>query len=155
MRFPYSFTRYKGTVPAGGVVLGADTAPTTEQPSKQDHLISHVISNVNGWPTHRIAGVCRYVGGGNVTGVPVQMYMWEDTTEYWYKLGESVTMTPNGTVMFFDTVGPLEYYGTLQDLEYVRPGTAHILVIATDSGASNGTYTFAFCPDLTTESGTT
>lgn len=149
MYFPYSFTRYVGTVPAGGTALGADVAPTTTPPANNDNLITHFTANVNGWPAHRLVGVLQYIGGNNPVDVPVQLYLWVDNLGQWFKYGSSITMHSNGQAAYFASLAALEYVGPSQTFEYPRPGSAEFLAIPTNSGAVNGQYNFSFCPDIT------
>ena len=151
MRFPVSFTRYKGTVPADGIALGADSAPTNVQPGRADNGFSHLPSNVSGWPAQRIAMVCKYTGAGSPIALPVQVYFWEALTERWYAFGSSVNITPNGALVFFDTVCAMEYIGPQQAQDMPRPGGEDLLFVVTDPGAApDGAYMFALCADLST-----
>lgn len=155
MRFPFMFTRYKGTIPANGKGIGSDAVPTTSPPTGQDNVLSHLTANVNGWPTQRIAMVCKYTGAGTPSFIAVQAYFWETRTERWYAFGVPVNVMPNGSIAFFDTIGPIEYIGPAQGADMVRPGNEILMFVATDTGGlnPNGQFDFAAAPDLTGSGG--
>jgi hypothetical protein len=148
MKFPASFIRYVGTVPEGGTALGADTLPAARPNATMDNLLASRFQNINGWPCHRIAVV--YTGPEGAPDLTASMYFYEDTTEAWYQIGASQSMTP-GTVTFFDVVAILEMANTEQNLQNATPGSISQLLIVQASGSVAGEYQFAMAPDLTTQ----
>ncbi len=149
MKFPASFTRYVGTVPEGGVALGADTLPTGRPLATMDNLLASRFQNINGWPCHRVA--VTYVGPAGAPTLSASMYFYEDTTETWYLIGAPVTLT-SGTVAFFDVIAILEMANTEASLANATPGSISQLLIVSASGTIvDGAYLFAMAPDLTTQ----
>lgn len=149
MRFPKVFYRYKGTAPTGGITLGTDAAPTTTPPVGQDNIFTHRTHNVNGWPCHRIAMVCSYVGAGTApTTLPVTMYLWEDSTQAWHKIAAVKNLTL-GQIAFFDTIGALDMSGISAEWANQMPGGEQIYVKVDDNSGADGQYIFALVADLT------
>ena len=151
MKFPTSFVRWVGTVPAGGIALGGDsTLPTGPAAITADNVLFSKFNNVNGWPTHRIA--VTYKGPTSAPSVVGRMYFYESTTGSWYKIGADVTLAP-GTVSFFDVVAILEMPNTQANLAQATPGSiAQFLQVDLPAGSpAAGAYTFAMAPDLTTQ----
>lgn len=166
MRFPLTFKRKK---PAGSglAALGADTAPpNTPYPQDQKPipndpgggaaLLATRMISVSGWPPHRIAVICRYIGAaGTPKPINVQAYFFEDQTMGWFPLAAAVkSLQPNGAPVFFDTIVPVEYANVQANQDNPNPGNINILIVASDPGgmdaADNGTYVFAVTVDQTT-----
>lgn len=150
MKFPASFTRYVGTVPAGKVALGGDSLPTGRAPANQDNAYFGRFNNVNGWPVHRLA--VTYTGPSGAPTLTASMYFFEDTTQTWYQIGASGTLT-SGQVTFFDVICIMEMPNTVADLANATPGSiAQILIVEAPGGSpASGAYTFCIGPDLTTQ----
>ncbi|GAC1475526.1 MAG: hypothetical protein PVSMB8_00040 [Vulcanimicrobiaceae bacterium] len=159
MRFPTMFRRWKGAGNPGLTVLGADVVPVDASsvqipPNEQklDNVMSSRFVSINGWPTHRIALVYKYIGGGGAIALPTTMWFWEEQTRRWYQIGASQNVTVD-RVFFFDVVALLDRSkagpdaSSLESLE----GSISQLVLATDPGAApDGEHQFAVAPDLTT-----
>ena len=151
MRFPRSFTRYVGAVPAGGVALGGDSSlPAGRASAAKDNVLFSRFQNVNGWPCHRIA--CTYRGPGGAPSAVARVFFYEDSTAAWYQVGADVTMPP-GKVSFFDCIAILEMANTSQNLQDATPGSSALLLqVDLPTGTPpNGAYVFALAPDLTTQ----
>jgi hypothetical protein len=150
MKFPATFTRYVGTVPAGKIALGADTLPTGRPEATMDNLLASRFNNVNGWPAHRIAVV--YNGPESAPALTATMYFYEDSTSAWYQIGAAGTLT-SGEVTFFDVIAIMEMPNVSADLANATPGSiAQILIVEAPGGTPpNGAYQFAMATDLTTQ----
>ena len=150
MKFPRTFTRYVGTLPADGIAIGSDTTPTGPLTSQPDNVLFSRFSNINGWPVHRIAVV--YSGPAGAPSVVARGLMYEDSTGAWYQIGADVTMQP-GRVSFFDIVALLEMPNVQANLDQATSGSVSFFlqVDAPVGGSSNGAYMFAMGPDLTTQ----
>lgn len=163
MRFPTVFTRYKGTAPAGGKALGADTLPIDSGSSPipanaaLDNVLYSRFSSINGWPLTRVALAAKYTGGGSPAALPVTLYFYEAALDLWVKLdGASSTVTPGtpaapAAVTFFDVVALLDLPKATQDMYEMSSGSLSALLIVGDpgAGAPDGRYDFALAPDLT------
>lgn len=148
MRFPKSFSRFKGTVPAGAIALGGDGAAPTAPPGSYDNVMVSRFSNTNGWPCHRVAVVYKAPSG--VLALSATMWFWEDNLQAWFQIGDPQNLTP-GKVAFFDVVALLDVPHVAADMNSVTAGSiAQALVVADSGGAPNGEHKFAVGPDLTT-----
>jgi hypothetical protein len=150
MKFPASFTRYVGTVPAGKTALGADTLPTARPAATMDNLLASKFNNINGWPAHRVAVV--YNGPAGAPNLTATMYFYEDATAAWYQIGAAGTLV-SGQVTFFDVIAIMEMPNTSADLANATPGSiAQVLIVAAPGGSPpSGPYEFAMATDLTTQ----
>jgi hypothetical protein len=155
MRFPKFFTRQKGgasTDPA----LGSDAAPTNIPPSEaaSSNLLTCKIRDINGWPVQRIA-VCWTSTAGALVALNGDLYFWEDSLQYWFKVNDvALSLKPN-QLFFFDTVTIGEPTPTTKSLTSpgspAQAGSMEVMLVVTDPGAAvNGVYQVAFGPDLTT-----
>ena len=150
MKFPQSFVRYVGTVPAGASALGSDTTPAAKAPAGEDNVLVSRFSNINGWPIQRIA--VTYKGPTGAPSVTARMFFYEDGTQAWYKVGADVVMAP-GTVSFFDVVALLELPNTRANMAQSSSGSvSQFLQVDLPTGSpAAGPYTFAMGPDLTSQ----
>lgn len=148
MKFPSAFTRYLGTIPAGGKQLGTDALPSGRPVSNQDNLLISRFSNVNGWPVQRVA--VTYSGPSGASNLTARMYFYEDSTGSWYQIGAQQTIV-SGTVSFFDCVAILEMPNTLAKLQDATSGSLAQVLIVDAVGVVAGAYQFAMAPDLTSQ----
>lgn len=150
MRFPAMFKRFK---PASGteVALGSDVPPTLPPSSQPDNLLACRFSNVNGWPVHRIAVICKYVGTGSPSPLTGDMYLFETQTQSWHRINKDTVDIVPGVVTFFDVVALLDMPNTLASLDAALAGSiSSVLVVADPNNTANGEYDIAMGPDLTT-----
>ena len=145
MRFPVTFNRYISTIPAGGIALGGDSSLPAGAPNvSQDNVLSSRFANINGWPCHRIA--VSYKGPSSAKNLPARMFIYEESTCGWYKVGSDVTLKPD-TIQFFDVLALLDFHAPNGE-----PAGSIQAFLQIDAAGSDptGTYTFAMAPDLTT-----
>lgn len=154
MRFPTSFSRWKGAVPAGGVALGGDSVPNGAQgadgtppaPSQSNVLFAR-FANSAGWPIHRIALAYNYRGAGAAIDLPASVYLWDENARRWF-LVSAVTLK-EGQIVFSDSVALID--APMQAANQTTPsaGSLSALVIVTDPGAApNGEHRILLGCDL-------
>ena len=150
MRLPMKFSRWKGTVPTGGVALGADsvpnTGPTKPTPASQDNLLMCSFASLSGWPMHRIA--VAYKGPAAAIALSANIALWDEQTQHWYLVGAAQNITPD-RLTFFDVVALLAPPQT-QAQNGATNGSCEAMLIVSDGATPNGEYVFAMGPDLTT-----
>lgn len=167
MRFPTTWTRYKGTVPAGGIVLGTDAFPTNSDNTyrkpnaKDDNTLASRIVSINGWPLSRIAVACIQSAASGAVALPISAYVWEDTLGFWIQLaGSTTTITPGisttgsgvaAVPVFFDVMSLIDFPHVGKDLNAVNPGSVDILFLVGDNSAPSGSYIFVAGGELTTK----
>jgi hypothetical protein len=138
MRFPKTFLRYLGSVPAGSIALGADGAPSGVETNADNFYdtAQRIDRTIN-----RLAIGYAYAGAGPAVAITCDVYQYASDSGLWYRL----TPTP-----FTLTEGALSYVGIVggqppqvgQDASlafYIRPYTA--------VSAPNGAYTFQVTGD--------
>lgn len=181
MRFPLTFTRSKPAAAGVSAALGSDSAPpsaafpTSTKPNANQKvdggscLLATRMKGNDGWPPHRIAVVCRYIGAAAPPNpINVQAFFYEESTGQWYTAAAAVSLQPAssadaqadtsgaaGGVAFFDCIVPVDYANVVaSNMQSPNPGNGEFLIVATDPGggapASNGTYVFAASVDQTT-----
>lgn len=153
MRFTKKFSRRVGA-DGSEPVLGSDEVPKT-QPSTRDAEYSQVFMNIQGWPAHRLAVACKFEGEGSAPPVEADLYVWEDTTEAWYRIPQpaKVLLTP-GEISFFDVVGLVNppHVGGRDDLGASAGHLQAFLLVRSPEKSDpklKGRYTFAMASDLT------
>ena len=152
MRFPVHFTR---TVTGGGALLPAQSAPTAApNTATMPNLLTALQATKNGWPVQRIAVTYKYTGGGGAVNLSADLYMYEDTTQAWYKMNSAgvITLKP-GCVTYVDAITLCESAQTNNDVfgnGSSTPGGLECVVVVIDPGGlANGTYDFCIGPDST------
>ena len=139
MQFPKTFKRYIGAGLAP--LLGSDVDPTTlSAPAQKAYMgnanvLTSRMTNINGFPAQRILVGVNYEGAGAPAPIPLSVFLWDDTTERWYKIFHAVAPTiPVNHVLFVDTCSLLDFM-TTSAMEVA-------LVASAPAGAPDGTYTF-------------
>ena len=158
MRFPVLFKRFKGVVPAGQFVLGADVDPPVSipgtpsldgiTPGTNQNLLAMRFSNINGYPVHRVA-VLWHGPPGSVDGqVKATMYFFEDVSQRWWRIGAADKLLQQDAAVFFDNIGLPDLPNTRADLiELV--GSNQMLLVVKDQAAVVGEHDFLLAGDIT------
>lgn len=138
MRFQKFFSRWKGAVAAGMIVIGTDVAPTVELPGVQDRLVSSPVFSSAGAPAKAIAIALKApAGAGPIT---CTLYVFERETNTWHVVGAGAAVTP-GTLAYFDVPAPLERLVAAQARS--AGGIDAILQVDDPGGLPDGEYRFA------------
>lgn len=141
MNFATSFLRYKGTVPSGGVALGADVAPTARPGPAIDNLATARFATTAGDSVAAV--VVTWTGPANAAALLGTLYVWEEVSNTWHRVGEQTPMSANSMTRF---VVP-----SLVDRPVSVPGKSTssggleaVLLVEVPPGvtAPNGTYNF-------------
>lgn len=151
MKFPMTFTRYKGSVPAGAIALASDAIPTTPpNPATMSNLFTAPFVSKNGWPVCRIGIVYNPPSGS--TNLAVDVYLYEENLGIWFRANAtSPIVLPPKVATYCDIPAPIEPAPTTANLSSVGVGSLTALLIVTDPNAApNGAHQFAVCADLTT-----
>lgn len=157
MQFHKVFTRWLGTVPAGGKAIATDVLPVdvagnprAPDAVKDDNCLTCRFKSLDGWPVHRVA-VAYKAPAGAVATVAATMYCWESQLGAWFQIGPAGVLTP-GQVTFFDCVALLDTVPTTAGLNQGSPsrGSMDQLIIIGAGAVDNGAHTFALGADLST-----
>jgi hypothetical protein len=165
------FSRWKGTAPAGSVVLGADAVPNGAQggdgtgPGQPipntasvaggpgtgvvgDNLLAMRFANNAGWPIHRIAVGYNYRGAGSAVTLPATIWIWDALTVRWYQTTMG-TLTAD-RITFFDCVSLIDPQTKQANLftPMSSGGSLEALLIVSDNSGPNGEYRFGMGADL-------
>ena len=136
MRFPTKFTRTETT-------LGSDSGPPTTKPGIADNIGIYRFKNIDGFPAQRIV-----VGYGAPAGAPTlnaTLWMWDDTSEAWYKVNSAPQGMVPDALCYFDTPTLPDF----TDVNHIPPGPLVVaLVVDTDPAIVSGTYTFIMGVDI-------
>lgn len=154
MHLPQVFSRWKGSVPAGGVALGSDSAPTLPPNlTTASNILHHKVSNNLGYPAQRLI-VGYKPPSATTVSLNVVAYVWDDTSQYWYQIGSSKQLQP-GRANFFDSLGLNEPAVVRANLETPTSGATYVAFVITDpsSGAPNGEHVFTLGSDITQTEG--
>lgn len=179
MRFPCTFTRYVGTLPAGGKAVGSDGlivdgggnpikgSSNAYGSGQYDNILPSRIVSINGWPIQRVAFVGKYAGVGSPVAMPVAVYVYEDSLACWFPLscsaGASPTYTPGTNAapsapIFFDCLALIDFphaggvTGDPGDLQSTAPGNAvYLAIVGTGTSPPNGTYQFALAAEMSSK----
>jgi hypothetical protein len=165
MKFPTTFTRYIGTIPAGGKQLGLDSLlvdgngnPLKFVSGTDNYLASRMVS-INGWPVNRICFAGKTNAVAAVAGT-VTVYTYEDNLGCWLPLPSSAGTTspaytcgtnaaPSG-FLYFDAMSLVDLPHVQSDLSAVQPGTgAYLCIVTAGSSPPNGTYQFVLGAEMT------
>jgi len=162
VKFQQTFQRYKGGGgPAGSVALGADAVPTVAPNAMQangiavDNVLSLRFRDWIGFPVHRIA-VALTAPAGTTVAIPGAMYLYEESTSAWYRIGPASVSITTGVLAFFDTLALVDapsVTGSSSDASALArlgsPMTQALLVLSDPgAGAANGKYSIAMAGDL-------
>ena len=114
MRFWTVFSRWVGP---GGLPLGGDVPPAGP-PSTQDNLLvgDRSLTYRDTGQAHRIA--VAYSGSAQITA---DLYIYEEATNFWYKISASPVTLPANTITFFDVAVALTTAERLQG-DSTKPG---------------------------------
>jgi hypothetical protein len=150
MQFHHLFRRYKSSVPAGEIALGADVDPTgsaTPDALRASTNVLHArFADNNGAPMHRIA--VGYKGPANAIALNAAMFVYDGLSGEWYRVGPAViTLTPSA-ITFFDFVSVPEFTATQSNLGLSAGRSVDAYIRITDPGsAPNGEHVFVMAPD--------
>lgn len=154
MRFPFHFTRVKPAA-TGKVTLGSETTPPTTPPlSSMDNLFAGKFTSPSGFPVQRLAIGYKYTGAGPAIDLPVQVWIWDDSTTAWYLLSSGTLTHPSasgqGTVTKVASLAGSDMPAVGAGLGSAQGvGSLTVFVFVSDPGAApNGTYDFVVAPDL-------
>lgn len=147
MRAHKVFTRYKTTVPPGGVALGADPSDPNLSvtlpgpPGLQDTVVGVRTMTVSGSGIKRM-GVA-YKGPAAAIALSAQMFYYETATERWYALEAAKNITPD-RITFFEVPATIENTSSS-----FTSGTAiQAYLYVADGATPAGQYDFGFIPSI-------
>ena len=104
MRFPCTFTRYVGSIPAGGIELGADEPPTPAAAAMPTDNTLEAILRID-LALNRLAIGYSYTGDGPAIALTADVYQYAEDTNVWYRLtAVPITLTP-GALNYIGVVG--------------------------------------------------
>jgi hypothetical protein len=135
-------------MPAGCIALGADADPTTLSHAEQaayrgfTNVITSRQANTIGFPVQRVAVGVHYEGAGVPSAVPVAIFLWDDSTQVWYRVQHASAVTVNiNSITFVDTPSLLDF-PSVQG-QGLRPvGALELAIVASvPTTHPDGTYT--------------
>ncbi len=142
MRFPVYFKRRKGATPADLAAIGSDTAPTVSTGSMKnlDNILSHKLSH----PVHRVAVGYWYEGVGAIVTLPVELWVFDETSGKWYQASTG-TLT-NGKVTYLRMAALATPPQTSANISMPAHGFDAMLIVS-DNSSGDGTLHFVAGPD--------
>lgn len=142
MRFPVYFKRRKGATPADLAVIGSDTAPdiTIGSLKNKDNVLSHKQPH----PVHRIAVGYWYEGAGSIVTLPVELWVFDETSGKWYQASTG-TLT-NGKLTYLRLSVLANPPQTSANMDTPSNGFDAMLIVS-DNASGDGTLHFVAGPD--------
>lgn len=146
MRMHKQFSRWKGV---GGPALGSDGAagvpPTVNPNAHIDNVLIASFSTTSGFPAQRIAVTCKGPSADDVS-LAAQLWLYDNLTDAWYRVGSSTNITTN-RVNYFDLCVLGEPSPVL--MTGATAGSISAMLIVQDgTSVPSGEYVFAMSPDL-------
>lgn len=127
--------RRGGLAPA----LGTDEPPQGRADLLRDSLVAFARCDINGYPVQRV--LLGY--WGPAPKLPVSAYLFEETSNSWFRIGASAKHAESGHLVAFDVPSVPETDGVRQPVEVL-----FVVGAPEGGGPDGGEYSFVVAPDV-------
>ena len=123
---------------------GWPATPTVITDTNKPNCLAAKLFNICGYPAQRYCAAWH--SAAVVASLTAQLWLWDDNSAHWYKLGGVTTMTKD-TITFWDIPTLMDNPQVQADLGITGPGALELALVPVDPAIA-GTYEFIFGVDV-------